>query len=294
MKAHYEQLAPLPEASFRVFLYEGAEFDAPWHYHPEYELTIILESQGMRYVGNSMENFEAGDLVLLGANLPHCWKNTPEMDVKAKSIVVQWPEQLLGEKWLEAPELKSVKKLLQQAGQGIRFPQSVAARVKENLQDMLEQSPFKRMISFLEILEYLAGVPDASLLCEQGFEYPLNYEDNQRINTVYNFIRENYQERITLAQVASLVHMSEEAFSRFFSKIMRKPLFTFLNEYRINMASKMLIETDMQVAEISYACGYESPPFFFRQFKKFGSMTPSAYRKRFQLVSVNSATARGV
>jgi AraC-like DNA-binding protein/mannose-6-phosphate isomerase-like protein (cupin superfamily) len=289
MKAHYEQLAPLPEASFRVFLYEGVEFDAPWHYHPEYELTIILESQGMRYVGNSMENFEAGDLVLLGANLPHCWKNTPETDVKARSIVVQWPEHLLGEKWLEAPELKSVKKLLQQAGQGIRFPMSAAVRVRENLQEMLKQPPFKRMIGFLEILEYLAGVPDASLLCEQGFEYPLNYEDNQRINTVYNFIRENYHERITLAQVAALVHMSEEAFSRFFSKIMRKPLFTFLNEYRINMASKMLIETDMQVAEISYACGYESPPFFFRQFKKFGNMTPSAYRKRFQLVSVNSA-----
>lgn len=287
MKAQFEQLAPLPEASFRVFLYEGAEFDAPWHYHPEYELTVILESQGMRYVGNSMESYDAGDLVLLGANLPHCWKNTPETGVTARSIVVQWPERLLGEGWLEAPEFKSVKKLLQQAGQGVRFPSAAAEHVRENLQKMLGQPPFRRMILFLEIMEFLAGVQGTHVLCEQGFEYPLNYEDNQRINTVYNFIRENYHERITLARVAALVHMSEEAFSRFFSRIMRKPLFTFLNEYRINMASKMLIETDMQVAEISYACGYESPPFFFRQFKKFADMTPSTYRRRFQQVSAS-------
>ncbi len=148
--------------------------------------------------------------------------------------------------------------------------------------DMLEMQPFARLMKFMEVLEMLAGVKNVHFLCEQGFAYPLNYEDNQRINTVYNYIREHYPERITLATVSALVHMNDEAFSRFFSRIMQKPLFTFLNEYRINMASKMLIETDMQVAEISYACGYESLPFFFRQFRKFGGVTPAAYRKQFR------------
>jgi len=282
MKAQFEAFQPLPESSFRIFGYEVSEFDGPWHYHPEYELTIILQSEGIRYVGNSMENFEAGDLVLLGPNLPHCWKNTPDSEGPASSIVVQWPEQFLGNGWLDVAEFKSIKRLFQLAGQGIRFDQEVSARVNPMLTEMLEMQPMARLMKFLEVLELLAAVKNTHFLCEQGFAYPLNYEDNQRINTVYNYIREHYSERITLAVLSGLVHMSEEAFSRFFSRIMQKPLFTFLNEYRINMASKMLIETDMQVAEISFACGYESPPFFFRQFRKFGGMTPAAYRKQFR------------
>ncbi|GGM94582.1 AraC family transcriptional regulator [Dyadobacter beijingensis] len=282
MKAQFEAFQPLPESSFRIFGYEVKEFDAPWHYHPEYELTIILQSVGIRYVGNSMESFEAGDLVLLGPNLPHCWKNTQDNVVAASSIVVQWPEAFIGNGWLDAEEFKSIRRLLQMAGQGIKFNQDAAARVKPMLEDMLEMQPFARLIKFLEVLEMLAGIKNIHFLCEQGFAYPLNYEDNQRINTVYNYIREHYAERITLAALSALVHMSEEAFSRFFSRTMQKPLFTFLNEYRINMATKMLIETDMQVAEISFACGYDSPPFFFRQFRKFGGMTPAAYRKQFR------------
>ncbi|MDR6805328.1 AraC-like DNA-binding protein [Dyadobacter sp. BE34] len=282
MKAQFEAFQPLPDSSFRIFGYEVAEFDAPWHYHPEYELTVILKSEGIRYVGNSMESFEAGDLVLLGPNLPHCWKNTPDNVGTASSIVVQWPGEFMGAGWLDVEEFKSVKRLLQMAGQGIRFDHGVSARVKPMLAEMLEMQPFPRLIKFLEVLELLAAVKNIHFLCEQGFAYPLNYEDNQRINTVYNYIREHYSERITLATLSGLVYMSEESFSRFFSRTMQKPLFTFLNEYRINMASKMLIETDMQVAEISFACGYESPPFFFRQFRKFGGMTPAAYRKQFR------------
>lgn len=282
MKAQFEAFQPLPESSFRVFGYEVAEFDAPWHYHPEFELTVILQSEGIRYVGNSMESFEPGDLVLLGPNLPHCWKNTPDSPGPASSIVVQWPGGFMGNGWQDVEEFKQVKRLLQLAGQGIRFDQTVSERVTPMLAEMLDMQPFPRLMKFLEVLELLAAVKNIHFLCEQGFAYPLNYEDNQRINTVYNYIREHYAERITLATLSGLVYMSEEAFSRFFSRIMQKPLFTFLNEYRINMASKMLIETDMQVAEISFACGYESPPFFFRQFRKFGGVTPAAYRKQFR------------
>ncbi|MCF0074387.1 AraC family transcriptional regulator [Dyadobacter sp. CY261] len=282
MKAQFEAFQPLPASSFRIFGYEVKEFDAPWHYHPEYELTIILRSEGIRYVGNSMESFEAGDLVLLGPNLPHCWKNAPDHPGPASSIVVQWPAEFMGAGWLDVEEFKSIRRLLQLAGQGIRFNLEVSARVKPMLDEMLEMQPFTRLMKFLEVLELLAGVKNIHFLCEQGFAYPLNYEDNQRINTVYNYIREHYGERITLATLSGLVHMSEEAFSRFFSRTMQKPLFTFLNEYRINMAAKLLIETDMQVAEVSFACGYDSPPFFFRQFRKFGGMTPAAYRKQFR------------
>ncbi len=289
MKAHFEQVRPLPENSFKVFLHAVDEFDAPWHYHPEYELTLILDSQGVRYVGNHIENFGEGDLVLLGPNLPHCWKNTGDHRKPARAIVVQWQEELLGAGWVEHPEFGPIRRLLQVASQGARFKQPVTKQVQEMMLQLLDMPPFKKLVQLLEILDLLAGTEEKQLLCEHGFSYPLNYGDNQRINVVYNYVQEHYDEKITLADIAGLVHMNEESFSRFFSRIIRKPFFTFLNEYRVNMACKLLIETDMQVAQISYACGYESLPFFYRQFGKFSNMPPRSYRKQFQQTSLRPA-----
>lgn len=286
MKAHFEQVSPLPENSFKVFLHEVDEFDAPWHYHPEYELTLILNSQGIRYVGNNIENFNEGDLVLLGPNLPHCWKNTENNQPLARAIVVQWQEELLGTGWTSNPEFTHIRRLLQLASQGTRFRKPVTDQIQEMMLRLLDLPPFKKLVLLLEILDLLAGAEEKQLLCEQGFIYPLNYEDNQRINVVYNHVRKHYEEKITLTAVASLVHMNEESFSRFFSRIIHKPFFTFLNEYRVNMACKLLIETDMQVAQISYACGYESLPFFYRQFSKFARMPPRTYRKQFRQTNV--------
>src|SRR3546814_515264 len=146
MKAHFEQVMSLPENSFKVFLHEVNEFDAPWHYHPEYELTLILQSKGIRYVGNSMENFEEGDLVLLGPNLPHCWKNTEDHKEKALAIVVQWQEQFIGRGWTENPEFNHIRRLLQFAGQGVRFPQQTVARVHKMILLLLHLPPFRKQI----------------------------------------------------------------------------------------------------------------------------------------------------
>lgn len=283
MKAQFEKVTMLPENSFKVFLHEVDEFDAPWHYHPEFELTLILQSDGMRYVGNHVENFSKDDLVLVGPDLPHCWKNLAADERPTRAIVVQWSEQFLGLARSENPEFSSISRLLKEASQGITFKPQVSEQARPMIDRLLYLSPFDRLIQFLEILNLLATTTERQILCSQGFIYPRNHEDNLRINAVYNFVRTNYHEKITLSRVSELVHMSEESFSRFFSKIMQKPFFTFLNEYRITMACKLLIESDMQVTEICYFCGYESLPFFYRQFSKFRQVGPGSYRKQFQL-----------
>ena len=282
MRAQFEKILPPESSSFNAFAYEIEEFDSPWHYHPEYELTYIISSHGVRYTGNSFENFEEDDLVLLGPNLPHCWKNTGHQSGKASAIVIHWDDHLLGSDWLKQHEFGSIRKLLQQSSHGLKFDTDAAVRLKEQLQALLELSPFQKLIGFLGILNELALSRQVRVLCDRGFHDELDYEDHERINHVFQYVRKNYRQKIRLASVASETHMTEESFSRFFSKLMNKPFFSFLNEYRINAACKMLIESDIAITQVSYACGFESLPFFYRQFKRYRGNSPRQYRSAYR------------
>lgn len=281
MKAQYEKIEPQEFQSFRAYAYEKPEFDTPWHYHPEFELTYIVAGRGIRYVGNGFEYFEEDDLVLLGPNLPHCWKNTGKQQGNSGAIVVHWDNTLLGN---NDREYRAIAELFSKSQQGIKYLTGFSTKIKGKLLEMLELPSFERMMALLSILNELATKGAGQLLSTTAVDASLRNYDHQRINTVYQFVRNNYQEKVTLAQIASEVHMSEEAFSRFFSKLMNKPFFTFLNEYRINAACQLLIETDQPVSDVAMASGFETLPFFYRQFGKFKKLSPKKYRDNFRRV----------
>ncbi|QNL51737.1 AraC family transcriptional regulator [Olivibacter sp. SDN3] len=284
MKALYEAISPLESNSFNVFLQQKKEFDYPWHYHPEFEITYILSSRGVRYVGNNFDDFYENDLVMVGSNLPHCWKNTGKQPNHASAIVIQWRADFLGEDWFQAKEFEAIGKLIALSEKGIRFREEIALQLRPLMLEMIDLPPFKRLITLLEIMHRLAETASYTVLCEEGFKHILNYRENERVNTILQFVKNNYATKITLLEVAAQVCMTEEAFSRFFSKIMKKPFFSFLNEYRINVACKLLIDTDLQVAQICYTSGYESLPFFYRQFKKFKGCAPQVYRIQYRKI----------
>jgi AraC-like DNA-binding protein len=286
MKPHFKPIPCDDSNLFKAVIQESEkEFDYPWHYHPEYELIYVKRSHGMRYVGNSIENFSDDDLVLLGSNLPHCWVNSADQQLPAQAIVVYLKEEFLDKTWMQSREFEAIRALLGSSSKGIKFDRAVALRLKEKCTELCRLSSLEKLMMLLNILQELANTKEYSFLCEQGFSYELNPSYNDRINTVYKFIENNYHKKISLADIAAEVHMSEEYFSRFFRKIMKKSFFEFLNEYKINRACKMLIETDKQISEICYASGFESIPFFYRQFKKFKNCQPSHYRLNYQKAS---------
>ena len=281
MKPTYKSVSSLAGSkSFNVIRQENKqEFDFPWHYHPEFELTYISNIQGVRYVGNNIENFYENDLVLLGSNLPHCWINSSDQEEPSRAVVIYLDKDLV--KWLSEEQFSGISALFDKSNQGIKFNSNVALKVKSKLYDLLSADPFEKYITLLQILQELSVTSEFRLLSQQGFSYELNYANNERINAVYEFVRKNYNKKISLSDAASHVNMSNEYFSRFFSKSLMKSFFTFLNEYRINKACKMLIETDKQVSEICYQVGFESIPFFYRQFKKVKKCPPQSYRTQY-------------
>lgn len=281
MKAQFEQLRTKPNYTFNAFMFKKDEFDASFHFHPEYELTFILSSSGTRYVGNHFEDFKENDMVLLGPNLPHCWKNSPNQKTSANAIVIHWNHDLIDEKWLEREEFVSIKKLLQYALNGVKFSIPEATRFKSQLKKLTTLGSFEKFHYFLKLLRELSLCDGMSQLTSQSDMHMLNYNNNERIGLALEYIRKNFSQKISLADVADSNKMTEEAFSRFFSKIMRKSFFCYLNEYRVNHACTQLIETDKSISEICYGSGYDTQPFFFRQFRKFKRCTPGYYRANY-------------
>jgi len=263
--------------SISAYHYKKAGFEAPWHFHPQFEMVYIVEGKGTRYVGNSIEPFEEGDFVIIAKNVPHCWKDAKDYSGNCHSIVVQWMESTLE----LLPEYNQLSQWLHYAYQGIRFQPMVARKYKHQMEQIVTDSPIARLATFLTLLDKLKNEDLYKLLCNTREEYKLSVTTNDRLNKVYQFIENNYYKKITLSEIAGMINMTSESFSRFFSKTMKKPFFSFLNEYRINKACNLLVETNRSISEICFVCGFDSLPFFHKQFKQYKEITPLQYRKEF-------------
>ncbi len=281
MKAEFEKISSSIESSINTYIYECENFDAHWHFHPEFELTYISKGEGIRYVGNNIQKFEPGDFVLIGSNLPHCWKDNIQNKGLVASIVFQWNHEILGANWIQKNEFKNIETLLKKASKGIKFNAGFSNKIEFELLAITKKSPFDKLMSFIQLLEELSQLKDFEILTSEGFTPNLNMKANYRIDKIYDYIQENYDKKIRLNEVSSLVSMGDEAFCRFFKKSLNKSFFTFVNEYRINLACKALMETNKQVSQIAYECGYESLPFFYRQFQKFMSCSPLVFKKMY-------------
>ncbi|MFT7035841.1 MAG: AraC-like DNA-binding protein [Cyclobacteriaceae bacterium] len=286
MKEQYRNVSSSPGSSFRIKLFEHREFPAAWHFHPQYELTYIKSSEGMRYVGNSIINFKEGDLVLIGKKLPHCWKTIGEQKDIVRAFILQWEEDLLGEGWLDKEEFTHISRMLKLSSRGIKFDVELAEALKSDFARLMEVPPYERLVGFLNILNKLAQEKSYEILAGPGFSTKISEEDTERMSAIYNYVQAHYKEKISLKDMSSQIVMSEENFYRFFKSSFGKPFFEFVNEYKINLASKLLIDSDSSIGTIAYECGYNSLTFFHRQFLKFTLRSPGQYRKSYKSIPV--------
>lgn len=278
MKPILEQIVFEDAESISAFEHNKPHFEMPWHFHPQHELTYIKESIGTKFIGDYVGSYEPGELVLLRSNLPHCWKNHTQPEVASKSVVIQWNTHI----YATAPELKAVFQLLKSASRGILFDKEQTKPLLPKLENLIKLRNQDLYVQLLMLLVELSQC-NFTYLSDASFTDHLPEEYGTRMTKVNNFVAAEYYRKISLKELASLVNMSEQSFSRFFSKMMGRPFFYFLNEYRINMAARKLIDTDDSISEIGFACGYESLPFFFKKFNELHGTTPKRYRKKFAI-----------
>ncbi|RPD99106.1 AraC family transcriptional regulator [Aureibaculum marinum] len=279
MKAVFEPISNALNRSFHYRVFEKLEFETPWHYHPECELTYITQSTGIRSVGNSIQAYEPGELVLLGPNLPHCWRTNTSSEQLAKSTVVQFQEDFIGTGWLEKEEFTLIKRMLDRSTYGLIFDKKTAQSVGQKMISLKTMSPTLQIIEFIKLLHELSlKKPEILSL---GARFNVNAVVSKRIEKIINFVANNYQKKIDSSQLGELVFMTPVSFSKFFKKTFKKTFTSYLNEYRISKACELLKDTELSVEQIAFETGYPNLSFFHRQFKLFTKRTPAQYRAAF-------------
>lgn len=283
MKALFEKVMFNEQSSLLVRRFELLYFDAPWHYHPEYELTYIVKSHGRRFVGDHVEPFQAGDLVLLGPDLPHFWRNDdefyqPDSTHLAESIVVQFPATFTERGLASIPEAVSVRELLERARYGLRFSSKMSQTTAGLLEKLPQQTGLTQVLSLLAILNILATDPNAQLLASDGYQLAPGAAETERMKRVLEFMLRHFREEVRVEQIASIAGMAPAAFCRYFKNRTRKTFVEYLNELRTGHARKLLTNVDMSVGQVGLECGYNNNSHFHRQFKLSTGMTPFQYQ----------------
>ncbi|WP_282161203.1 AraC family transcriptional regulator [Ulvibacterium marinum] len=254
-----------------------------WHYHPEIELVYVNGGTGKRQIGSHVSYYGNGDLILIGSNLPHCGF-TDALTGNESETVIQMKADFLGNDFFNIPEMKKIQNLFEMAQGGIAFSGKTKRKIGEKMEILEYQGDFQRLLSILNILNELALSQDFKVLNAEGFAMKTEVKDNDRINKVFNFVKANFKEEISLDEMADLVSMTVPSFCRYFKKITNKTFVQFVNEYRLVHASKLLAEKPMSITDVCFESGFNNFSHFNKQFKAFTGQNPSEYRNQLKKV----------
>jgi AraC-like DNA-binding protein len=282
-QADFEHI-PLPEGqSFACREFNEPRFTTPWHYHPEIELTYIVDGYGHRFVGDSIEPFDAGDLVLLGSNLPHYWRSMERAAPsghQAHSRFIQFHPDFLGAGFFRAPELQPVTALLQRAQRGLEFHGSARGAAAAAIEQMRDLPGPERIATLVTVLSELAASTEVRVLSSPGFAPNLDHHAADRISRCHRYIFENIDGKIRLEDAASRAGMGPSAFCRYFRRVTGKTFFDVVNELRIAKACRLLVETEDSITDICYSSGFSSVSNFNRRFRDRRGASPRQYRSQ--------------
>jgi AraC-like DNA-binding protein len=286
MRPQLHKLFVSPDSSFLCKKWECNYFDKPWHFHKEYELVLIEKAEGTRFIGDNVSFFKDGDLILIGPNIPHLYRNSEKYyknpKMVARSIFIHFTDDFLGNHFFDLPEMKQVRKILVKSALGIEIKGETREFIKNKLIRMVNEPPARRLISLLEILVNLSASKELDFILSQGF-IANNNIDTDRINTVFQYILKNFTEEIYIEEIAAQMNMSIASFSRYFKHHTRKTFSNYVTEIRISHACRLLMEGNHSVSEISYLSGFENKSNFYRHFKNCIGLIPRDYQQRFML-----------
>lgn len=269
--------------SIRVLQYSCPAFQTnhTWHFHPQYEISLILKGSGKRFIGDHIGAFYPGDLVLMGPNIPHCWISDDEQK-ENEMLVVQFDPLFLGDTFYSIPEAQSIRKLLISSSQAILFAKDNLGEAEQWLENIRNHDGLARIAHLLLLCEALCHC-EQQLLTSDNYHIDQTSKGADRLTNAINYVKNHLHEEIKQPDVANLVNMAPQSFSRFFRAQTGRTFVSFVNEIRITEACHLLATTDKDILDIALSCGYANISHFNRKFLENKKLTPSRYRENQRL-----------
>jgi AraC-like DNA-binding protein len=277
VRATFEHIEAAPELSWKYFVREAPRFEFAWHFHREYELTLITRGTGTRFVGDSVEEYADGDLTLIGSQLPHTYATQGIGPHRA--VVAQFRYDFLGDGFLAQPEFADVAALLDRAARGLSFP---AASWPGPYLEPGHRRPAEQTLGLLGVLVELARRGDVRTLASEHYRPSLEQGAADRVDALVQFMIAGYAEPVRLETLARVAHMAPTAVSRFFRRTTGLTITDYLNSLRVNAACQLLRDTDLPITEVAAAAGYQNLSHFNRRFRALKRMAPREYRAQFR------------
>jgi len=278
MKNVIREITPLTKEDFFVVLYHpNAKFDYPTHYHPEFEINYVENAKGKRIVGESVNNYDGVDLVIIGPEIYHSWQS--ETGGAELVVTIQFQKDLFPPSFQNKKMLTPIKEMLDRSMRGIVFSRETIAKIAPRIKMLMNENGFGSYLEFMSILNDMAISENQKVLCSQTFSPELDMFKSRRIRLACDYINKNYQNKIMIEDMANLIGMTNSSFCHFFKKRTRKSFVDYLNEVRIGHASVQMIQTTKTISEVCYNCGFNNISNFNRIFRTKKGLTPSEFRK---------------
>ena len=255
--------------------------DAFWHFHPEIELVYVNKGKGKRHIGSHLSYFNNSQLILIGSNLPHNGF-TDRLTSKGKETLIQFRPEFLGDQFFNIPEMASIAILLEKAKKGILFKPETKKIVGPKIEKLPKHTGPKRVIKLLEILHLLSQAKDYVILNADGYAFETQPQDSLKIDKIFKHINANFQNHISLEEVADQVSMTVPSFCRYFKKATGKTFTQLVNEYRVVHATKLLLESKISITDICFESGFNNFSHFNKIFKENTGKSASHYRSEMQ------------
>lgn len=256
-----------------------------YHQHPELEIGFVIKGGGQRITDDFIENFREGDIIIIPANIPHCWiydKLACPADERIEKAFIQFPQAFLDRLSRFAKEFQETASFYTNLKQCLSVQGEGAEEIRHILLEFENYNEQQRLIGFLQILMLASCSGNSRYIGHHAFNGIPIHKNKQRLQAVYKYIIENYHRKITLGEVADHIAMNKNAFCLFFKKSVNEPFTVYLNRFRLQMAVTLLNRTDQNISEIAYAVGFADIPYFNRCFKKEYGISPAEYRSKYK------------
>ncbi|MBU2491592.1 MAG: AraC family transcriptional regulator [Bacteroidetes bacterium] len=282
MKAFSFRIPKLEEESIKLQEDKLNYFYDLFHFHHEFQITLIIKGTGSYTIGESSGSFVQGDMFIIGSNVPHVFRSGREYYENNKLIShsrsIFFKEESFGPDFFNLPETKHIGKMFSEFPRGVKIKSDY--KFTKYFNAVFNSEGIEKLIRFLNLLNEICACPELQYLSAEKGIIKSSEQSDRRLNQVFNYVLNNYKNEIRLKTISAIANLSEPAFCRYFKKRTRKTFFNFLNELRISEACKLLLNKDISISEAAFEVGFNNISNFNRIFKSQMGVNPTEYSRR--------------